>query len=137
MSGTVTKEVAGHHGDKQVLDTGALAGSSSPTVAGYGRKHSELFGRAFGLPDEVEKADRRYAGTRADQLSGCTLAKLNLGLSPLPDPPVLLLTSRTPVSTGTRPSRSGRSVLIISHFVTDLERFDRVLELSNGKVVAR
>jgi ABC-type multidrug transport system ATPase subunit len=33
----------------------------------------------------------RYAGTRADQLSGGTLAKLNLGLALLADPEVLLL----------------------------------------------
>jgi ATPase subunit of ABC transporter with duplicated ATPase domains len=33
----------------------------------------------------------RYADTRADQLSGGTLAKLNLGLALLPDPDVLLL----------------------------------------------
>jgi ABC-type multidrug transport system ATPase subunit len=120
-------------------------------------EHFELFGRAYGLPDDVERANRqrlyqslgfeRYAGTRADQLSGGTLAKLNLGLALLPDPPVLLLdepyagfdwdTYQRFWSIVAARRDTGRSVLIISHFVTDLERFDRVLELRNGKVVPR
>jgi ABC-type multidrug transport system ATPase subunit len=89
----------------------------------------------------------RYARTRADQLSGGTLAKLNLGLALLPDPPVLLLdepyagfdwdTYQRFWSIVAARRDAGRSVLIISHFVTDLERFDRVLELRNGKVVPR
>jgi ABC-type multidrug transport system ATPase subunit len=64
-------------------------------------EHFELFGRAFGLPDDAEHASRaqlyealgfgRYARTQAGQLSGGTLAKLNLALALLADPPVLLL----------------------------------------------
>ena len=120
-------------------------------------EHFELFGRAYGLSDEVERANRwqlyqslgfeRYSRTRADQLSGGTLAKLNLGLALLPDPQVLLLdepyagfdwdTYQRFWSIVAARRGAGRSVLIISHFVTDLERFDRVLELRNGKVVPR
>ena len=31
----------------------------------------------------------------------------------------------------------GRSVLIISHFVTDEERFDRIVQLHDGRAVPR
>ena len=118
-------------------------------------EHFELFGRAYGLPAGAERSARaqlyqtlgfeRYAGTRADHLSGGTLAKLNLGLALLADPQVLLLdepyagfdwdTYQRFWSIVAERRDAGRSVLIISHFVTDLERFDRVLELRDGTVV--
>jgi ABC-2 type transport system ATP-binding protein len=118
-------------------------------------EHFELFGRAYGLPVERERAERgrlydvlgfeQYARTRADQLSGGTLAKLNLALALLPDPPVLLLdepyagfdwdTYQRFWSIVAQRRDDGRSVLIISHFVTDRERFDRVVQLRDGKVV--
>ena len=54
-------------------------------------EHFELFGRAYGMSGEQERRSRRglyatlgferYAATRAGQLSGGTLAKLNLGLA--------------------------------------------------------
>jgi ABC-type multidrug transport system ATPase subunit len=120
-------------------------------------EHFELFGHAYGMtPAEQRRSARelyvalgfeRYAGTRAAQLSGGTLAKLNLGLALLPDPAVLLLDE--PYSgfdfdtylkfwdlVADRRSE-GRSVLIISHFVTDEERFDRIVTLRDGKAVPR
>lgn len=36
-----------------------------------------------------------------------------------------------------RRRQAGRSVLIISHFVTDQERFDRIVELRDGRAVAQ
>ena len=64
-------------------------------------EHFELFGRAYRLGDTAMDASRkriyadlgfaRYAHTRADQLSGGTLSKLNLGLALLADPDLLLL----------------------------------------------
>ena len=33
--------------------------------------------------------------------------------------------------------QAGRSVLIISHFVVDEERFDRIVELEDGQAVPR
>lgn len=118
-------------------------------------EHFELFGRAYGLEDDVERAARAdlyevlgfgwYARTRADRLSGGTLAKLNLALALLADPQVLLLdepyagfdwdTYQRFWSIVATRRDAGRSVLIISHFVTDLERFDRVLALRDGRVV--
>ena len=90
---------------------------------------------------------RRYARTRADQLSGGTLAKLNLGLALLPDPELLLLdepyagfdwdTYLKFWDLVADRRAAGRTVLIISHFVVDEERFDRIVELQDGRTVPR
>ncbi|RBY97521.1 ABC transporter ATP-binding protein [Blastococcus sp. TF02-8] len=120
-------------------------------------EHFELFGHAYGLPTGVEQRARReiyaglgferFAGARADRLSGGTLSKLNLGLALLADPDVLLLDepyAGFDFDTYLRfwdlvadRRRAGRSVLVISHFVTDEERFDRVVELKDGLAVPR
>jgi ABC-2 type transport system ATP-binding protein len=120
-------------------------------------EHFELFGRAYGMSDiETRTASRdlyatlgfdRYTQTRAEQLSGGTLAKLNLGLALLADPELLLLDE--PYAgfdwdtylkfwdvVAARRSR-GRAVLIISHFVVDEERFDRIVDLRDGLAVPR
>jgi hypothetical protein len=89
----------------------------------------------------------RYAGTRADQLSGGTLAKLNLGLALLADPDLLLLDEpyagfdwdtylRFWTLVAERRT-AGRTVLIISHIVVDEDRFDRIIDIRDGKAVPR
>ena len=116
-------------------------------------EHFELFAQAYRMPESAAHVARRalydslgferFARSRADQLSGGTLAKLNLGLALLPDPSVLLLDE--PYSgfdwdtylrfwdlVADRRGR-GRSVLIISHFVVDEERFDRLVEVRDGR----
>jgi ABC-type multidrug transport system ATPase subunit len=120
-------------------------------------EHFELFGHAYGMTPAAERRSardlyaalgfERYAATQAAQLSGGTLAKLNLGLALLADPAVLLLDE--PYSgfdfdtylkfwdLVAQRRTAGRSVLIISHFVTDAERFDRIVTLRDGKAVAR
>ncbi len=127
----------------------------------YGRltcdEHFELFGRAYGVPPDVERDSRRavyealgfsgYARNRADQLSGGTLAKLNLGLALLPDPDILLLdepyagfdwdTYLKFWDLVEQRRNEGRSVLIISHFVVDEERFDRIVEIRSGRTHSR
>jgi ABC-type multidrug transport system ATPase subunit len=115
-------------------------------------EHFELFGHAYRMPPAEERASRRrlyetlgferYAGTRADQLSGGTLSKLNLGLALLADPEVLLLDepyAGFDFDTYLRfwdlvaeRRTGGRSVLIISHFVVDEDRFDRIVQLRDG-----
>jgi ABC-2 type transport system ATP-binding protein len=120
-------------------------------------EHFELFGHAYGMAPAAQIAARRqlyealgferYAATRADQLSGGTLAKLNLGLALLADPQVLLLdepyagfdfdTYQRFWELVADRRQSGRSVLIISHFVTDEARFDRIVTLRDGKAVPR
>ncbi len=120
-------------------------------------EHFELFGHAYGMTPAAERRSardlyaalgfERYAATQAAQLSGGTLAKLNLGLALLADPAVLLLDE--PYSgfdfdtylkfwdLVAQRRTAGRSVLIISHFVTDAERFDRIVTLRDGKTVPR
>jgi ABC-type multidrug transport system ATPase subunit len=120
-------------------------------------EHFELFGHAYRMATDEERASRRalyaalgferYASTRADQLSGGTLAKLNLGLALLADPEVLLLDEPyagfdwdTYVrfwDLVAQRREAGRSVLVISHFVTDEKRFDRIVALRDGKAVPR
>ena len=116
-------------------------------------EHFELFGHAYGMTPAQQRSSarelyaalgfERYAATQAAQLSGGTLAKLNLGLALLADPAVLLLDE--PYSgfdfdtylkfwdLVARRRAAGRSVLIISHFVTDAERFDRIVTIRDGQ----
>jgi ABC-2 type transport system ATP-binding protein len=115
-------------------------------------EHFELFGHAYGITAAQRRRSARslyeglgfeqYAATRAAQLSGGTLAKLNLGLALLADPAVLLLDE--PYSgfdfdtylkfwdLVAQRREAGRSVLIISHFVTDAQRFGRIVTLRDG-----
>ncbi len=115
-------------------------------------EHFELFGKAYGFHLAQTEKSRdsiydvlgfvEYRDTRVEELSGGTRAKLNLGLALLPDPEILLLDE--PYSgfdwetylrfwqlAGERRD-AGRSVLIISHFVVDEERFDRIVHLRDG-----
>ncbi len=127
----------------------------------YGRltcdEHFELFGHAYGMTRAEERASRRgiyavlgferYASTRADQLSGGTLAKLNLGLALLADPQLLLLdepyagfdfdTYQKFWGLVAERRAAGRTVLVISHFVVDADRFDRIVEVRDGLAVPR
>lgn len=127
----------------------------------YGRltcdEHFELFGRAYGMAISAELRSRRdiyeslgferYAGTRAEQLSGGTLSKLNLGLALLADPELLLLdepyagfdwdTYQKFWALVAARRAAGRTVLIISHFVVDEDRFDRIVEIRDGRTAPR
>jgi ABC-2 type transport system ATP-binding protein len=118
-------------------------------------EHFELFGRGYGMtPSAIERSRTeiydalgfgQWAGARVDELSGGTRAKLNLGLALLPDPDLLLLdepyagfdwdTYQRFWQLTAQRRDAGHSVLIISHFITDEERFDRVLHLRDGHTV--
>lgn len=120
-------------------------------------EHFELFGRAYGLDRGLEKAARqelydtlgfgRYARTRVGELSGGTLAKLNLSLALLPDPELLLLdepyagfdwdTYQKFWTLAAQRRAVGRTALVISHFVVDEDRFDRIIQLRDGTAVSR
>jgi ABC-2 type transport system ATP-binding protein len=89
----------------------------------------------------------RWRDTQVAELSGGTRAKLNLALALLADPEVLLLDEpyagfdwdtylRFWELTAERRA-AGRSVLVVSHFVTDEERFDRLVEMRDGKARSR
>lgn len=127
----------------------------------YGRltcdDHVELFGAAYGLSSSRVKEFAhelyealgfgRFADTRADELSGGTLAKLNLALALLADPDVLLLdepyagfdfdTYMKFWDLVAERRAAGRSALIVSHFVVDEARFDRIVQIRNGKAAPR
>ena len=120
-------------------------------------EHFDLFGHAYGMGTQAAEESRqgiyaalgftRYARTRVEQLSGGTLAKLNLGLALLADPQLLLLDE--PYSSFDwktyqkfwelvdQSRRAGRALLIISHFVIDEQRFDRIVAIKDGKAVPR
>lgn len=118
-------------------------------------EHFELFGNAYGIDDGAIARNRKelygvlnfdqYAKTRVEELSGGTKAKLNLALALIHDPDILLLDEpyagfdwdtylRFWKLTGERRDK-GRAVLIISHFVADEERFDRIVHLRGGEAV--
>ena len=116
-------------------------------------EHFDLFGHAYGLTRPAMDQSRRslyeelgfarYARTRVERLSGGTLAKLNLALALLADPELLLLDEpyasfdwdtyqKFWTLVGER-RRAGRTILIISHFVVDEDRFDRIVAISDGR----
>lgn len=116
-------------------------------------EHLELFGVAYKMTASViaARADElyetlgfgRWRSTRAEELSGGTRAKLNLAIALLGDPEILLLdepyagfdwdTYQRFWRLAAERRTAGRSVLVISHFVTDRERFDRIIELRGGR----
>jgi ABC-type multidrug transport system ATPase subunit len=127
----------------------------------YGRltcdEHFELFGRGYRMTGgEIEVARSEvydalgfgsWSGSRVEELSGGTRAKLNLGLALLPDPDVLLLdepyagfdweTYLRFWQLARQRRDAGRSLLIISHFITDEDQFDRIYDLRDGRAVPR
>jgi len=85
----------------------------------------------------------QYDDFRVEHLSGGTRQKLNLALALLPDPEVLLLdepyagfdyeTYLRFWEMSRELADRGRSILIVSHFVEDRERFDRIYRVADGR----
>jgi ABC-2 type transport system ATP-binding protein len=120
-------------------------------------EHLDLFGAAYGLDQGVLARSRdalytdldfrRYADTRVEELSGGTRSKLNLALAMLHDPELLCLdepyagfdwdTYQRFWELTSQRSADGASLLIISHFIADDERFDRIYDLIDGRTVQR
>jgi ABC-type multidrug transport system ATPase subunit len=120
-------------------------------------EHLKLFGAAYGLGDGdlarsrselYEELDfARFADARVEELSGGTRSKLNLALAMVHDPELLCLDEPYAgfdwdtyqrfwgLSGGRRDA--GASLLIISHFIADEERFDRIYDLIDGRTVLR
>lgn len=112
----------------------------------------ELFGEAYGMEGAaIEDARDRLAGQlgfseyldyRIDRLSGGNRQKVNLAVSVMHDPAVLLLDEpytgfdwETYLAfwelTESLVDR-GVSVAVVSHLINERDRFDRVLELRDG-----
>jgi ABC-2 type transport system ATP-binding protein len=116
-------------------------------------EHFELFARAYDLdPDETSSTTEslleelqfsRYRGYRIEDLSGGTRQKLNLALALMHSPDLLLLDE--PYSgfdwetylrfweMSERRRDGGMGILIVSHFLSERERLDRIYELRDGR----
>jgi ABC-2 type transport system ATP-binding protein len=113
-----------------------------------------LFGEAHDMSDEeiADAADRlterldfeRFRDRRVDRLSGGNRRKLTLSVSLMHDPDVLLLdepytgfdweTYLAFWELAEDLSERGTAVAIISHLVSEQDRFDRIYELREGRL---
>jgi ABC-2 type transport system ATP-binding protein len=120
-------------------------------------EHFELFSEAYGLVDHAGEQARdsllgelqfeRYRDFRIEELSGGTRQKLNLALSLMHEPDLLLLDE--PYSgfdwetylkfweMSERRRDAGMAILIVSHLLAERERLDRIYSLVDGRTVIR
>lgn len=89
----------------------------------------------------------RFSETRTEELSGGTRSKLNLALALLHDPDLVLLdepyagfdwdTFQRFWELTAQRRDAGAGLLIISHFIADEDRFDRIYDLVEGRALQR
>jgi ABC-2 type transport system ATP-binding protein len=107
----------------------------------YGMDESRREGAVGGLLEELQFG--RYRAYRVEELSGGTRQKLNLALALMHEPDLLLLDE--PYSgfdwetylrfweMSERRRDAGMGILIVSHFLAERERLDRVYTLVGGR----
>lgn len=117
-------------------------------------EHFELFARAYGLDEEQRERSvgslleelqfAKYRSYRIEELSGGTRQKLNLAISLMHEPELLLLDE--PYSgfdwetylrfweMSERRRDAGMGILIVSHLLAERERLDRMYELCEGRI---
>ena len=117
-------------------------------------EHFDLFARAYDLDEEAashsidalvgELDFAKYRSYRVEELSGGTRQKLNLALSLMHEPQLLLLDE--PYSgfdwetylrfweMSERRRDNGMGILIVSHLLAERERLDRMYEIRDGRV---
>ncbi len=120
-------------------------------------EHFELFAEAYALDEEaLERAVAglfdelhfaKYRDYRVEDLSGGTRQKLNLALALMHEPQLLLLdepyagfdweTYLHFWEMSERRRDAGMGILIVSHFLTERERLDRIYDLTEGRTVER
>jgi len=116
-------------------------------------EHFQLFGRAYGLDEEVADRARQalleelqfehYRGYRVQELSGGTRQKLNLALALMHEPELLLLdepyagfdweTYLHFWEMSERRRDAGMGILIVSHLLAERDRLDRIYSLTDGR----
>jgi ABC-2 type transport system ATP-binding protein len=116
-------------------------------------EHFDLFGRAYELAEDqarragaalmAELEFERYAGYRVEELSGGTRQKLNLALSLMHDPDLLLLdepyagfdweTYMRFWDMAEARRAGGMGILIVSHLLAERDRLSRVVTLRDGR----
>lgn len=117
-------------------------------------EHFQLFALAYGLDEDARKRSvaalleelqfGKYRSYRIEELSGGTRQKLNLAISLMHEPELLLLDE--PYSgfdwetylrfweMSQRRRDAGMGILIVSHLLAERERLDRMYELCDGQV---
>jgi ABC-type multidrug transport system ATPase subunit len=118
------------------------------------RETFELFGEAYAVADERVRERRddlaarldfeRFLDYRVDHLSGGNRQKVNLAVALLHDPDVLMLDEpytgfdwETYLAFWNLTEElvdRGTAIVVISHLISERERFDRILELRDGRL---
>lgn len=144
--------------DAGTVEVAGRVGYCPQEPALYGRltcaEHFDLFGAAYAMtPAQIDATAGeltealgfgRWLRSRVDDLSGGTRAKLNLAVALLAGPELLVLdepyagfdwdTYQRFWELTAAERAAGRTVLVVSHMAADRARFDRILQLRDGKV---